>query len=134
MQVILESHLDEVLKLKDEALERALVKIGATAERYAKELCPVDTGDLRNSISFQDVPEEEAVYIGTNIEYAPYIEFGTGIYAEGGGRTTPWAYRDSKTGEWIWTHGSKPRPFLRPAVANHLDEYKEIAKNELKSE
>lgn len=133
MQVILESHLDEVLKLKDEALERALVKIGATAERYAKELCPVDTGNLRNSISFQDAPEEEAVYIGTNIEYAPYIEFGTGIYAEGGGRTTPWKYQDEK-GEWHITSGMKPRPFLRPAVANHLDEYKEIAKNELKSE
>jgi HK97 gp10 family phage protein len=133
MEVILESHLDEAIKLKDEALSRALWKIGATVERYAKELCPVDTGRLRNSIAFDVREEEEAVYVGTNVEYAPYIELGTGKFAEGGGRATPWRYQDDK-GNWHTTIGMKPRPYLRPAVANHLDEYKEIAKNELKSE
>ena len=81
-------------KAKDEAVARALEAIGLTAERHAKERCPVDTGRLRNSIShateqysgqgsytdnhgnsFNDAsarasPEKNAVYIGSNVEYA----------------------------------------------------------------
>ena len=57
---------------------RALEKCGLTAEGYAKLLCPVDTGNLRNSITHQLQPSEPAVQIGTNSEYAAYVELGTG--------------------------------------------------------
>lgn len=52
------------------AVLRALEKCGLTAEGYAKMLCPVDTGNLRNSLTHQVQPSETAVYIGTDSEYA----------------------------------------------------------------
>lgn len=134
-RVNLVSNKDAVLKAKEEDIEKALETIGKVAVRYAKELCPVDTGNLRNSISHEVDMSDNSVAIGTNIKYAPYVEFGIGKFAEGGdGRPTPWAYQDPKTGEWIWTHGSKPQPYLRPAIDNHLQEYKDFIKQELQSE
>lgn len=133
-RVNLISNKDEVLKAKEEDIEKALETIGRVAERYAKELCPVDTGNLRNSITHEVDMSDNSVAIGTNVEYAPYLEFGTGIYAEGGGRPTPWWYQDPKTGEWIFTHGNKPQPYIRPAIDNHLQEYKDFIKQELQSE
>lgn len=64
---------------KDEVQERinqALLKAGALVEGSAKERCPVDTGTLRNSINYQ-LMDERTVIIGTNVEYAPYVEYGT---------------------------------------------------------
>lgn len=98
------SHADEVKQAKDQAVSMALEKIGLIAERYAKGYAPVDTGRLRSSISHET--DSDSAYIGTNVEYAQYQEFGTSR--------------------------QKGTPFLRPAVENHLDEYKKIAENELK--
>lgn len=44
----------------------ALEKCGLLGEGYAKKLCPVDTGRLRNSISHAVAEKEQAAYIGTN--------------------------------------------------------------------
>ena len=75
------------------------------------------------------VEDENAVYIGTNNEYAAYVCLGTGKYAEGGGgRPTPWVYQDAN-GNWHYTHGQKPQPFLKPAVTDHTDKYREIIKD-----
>ena len=49
---------------------RALERCGEQAEGYAKDLTPVDTGNLRNSITHQVDEGESAVYIGTDVEYA----------------------------------------------------------------
>ena len=130
MPVEVTSHRIEVIEAKNEAIARALETIGLVAERYAKEKAPVDTGRLRNSISHQ--VDDETVYVGTNVEYAPYLEFGTGKFAEGGGRPTPWSYQDSK-GDWHTTNGMKPQPYLRPAIDDHMSEYKQIVQNELQN-
>ena len=130
MPVEVTSHRIEVVEAKNEAIARALETIGLVAERYAKEMAPVDTGRLRNSISHE--VDEDTVYVGTNVEYAPYLEFGTGKFAESGGRPTPWSYQDSK-GEWHTTNGMKPQPYLRPAIDDHLSEYKQIVQNELQN-
>lgn len=95
---------DKFLNALPEQIEQALIAIGITAEGYAKRECPVDTGRLRNSISH--ARDDNAAYIGTNVEYAAYVELGT-----------------SKM---------KPRPYLRPAAANHADEYKQIVKAALR--
>lgn len=63
-------HTDEVRQEIGSRLEAALEAVGITAEAYAKLLCPVDTGRLRNSISHAVDEKEKAVYIGTNVEYA----------------------------------------------------------------
>lgn len=67
----------------DAAVMRILEECGLVGEGYAARLCPVDTGNLRNSISHQVQASEQAVYIGTNSEYGPYVELGTGIYSPG---------------------------------------------------
>lgn len=121
----------EVLAAFQEAAARALEKCGLVGEGHAKKLCPVDTGRLRNSISHTVDEEEPAAYIGTNLEYAPYVELGTGKYTDGG-RPTPWVYQDDK-GNWHMTNGQKAQPFLKPAVADHTRTYHNIIENEMKN-
>lgn len=123
---------DEVKAAMQAAALRALIRCGMKAEEYAKDLCPADTGNLRNSITHAVDSGEPAAYVGTNSEYGLYVELGTGKYAEGGGgRPTPWVYQDAK-GNWHRTEGRKAQPFIKPAVANHKGTYKNIIENELK--
>lgn len=100
-----------------QALARTAEAIGLQAEANAKkEITKVvydtpskgykRTGNLRNSITH--ATDGESAYVGTNVEYAPYVELGTS---------------KMKTA----------RPFIRPAVEKYVDQYKEIAKKELRS-
>ena len=91
--VVFNDYSADVLNEFHDAVLRALERCGEQAEGYAKDLAPVDTGNLRNSISHKVDDGEPAVYIGSNTSYAPYVELATGIYAEGG-RPTPWVYQD----------------------------------------
>lgn len=92
------SNVDKFIRMSKEAQEECGTIIGLRAERHAKAICPVVTGRLRDSIT--NVYEKGSVYVGTNVEYAPYVELGT-----------------SKR---------KAKPYLRPAIEDHLDEYKGI--------
>lgn len=131
MKITLEDHSDEVYKELEAACQRALEKCGLVAEGYAKKLCPVDTGNLRNSITHTVADNgERAAYVGTNSEYGVYVECGTGIYYPGG-RQTPLVYQDEK-GNWHLTHGQRAKPFIKPAVAEHGEQYKRIIEAELK--
>ena len=126
-------HSDEVNRQLDSAIEAALEAIWNQAVSHAKnnitEAGRVDTGALRNSISHHVEESEKAVYVGTNVEYAIYNEFGTGIYAEGGrGRKTPWSYVDAK-GQGHYTHGMRPIHFLKRAAQDHAKEYISIAES-----
>ena len=105
MSVKFVSYAKDVLSAEDRARARALETIGGKAESYAKKLCPVDTGRLRNSITHQQYDDHTEV-IGTNVEYAPYVELGT-------------------------VRNKHPKPFLRPAAENHTAEYKEIIRREM---
>ena len=99
----IEDRTGEVLDGIVRAKARALEKIGLVAEGYAKRLCPVDTGRLRNSITH--ATDDEAAYIGTNVDYAIYVEMGT--------VNTP------------------AQPYLKPAAADHVEKYRSILKSEL---
>ena len=129
VEVTVESNRKEYENALDEAIEKMLTECGIRAEELAAGICPVDTGLLRNSITFAldgesakkgrykadrgdrtgsydgQAPKERggnrAVYIGTNVEYAPHIEIGS--------------------------TKRKPKPFLKPAIEDHKDEYREIA-------
>ena len=70
MEVVIKDNSEEFLKTLPEQIEQALTAIGITAESYAKQECPVDTGRLRNSITHAVEAGEQAVYIGSNVEYA----------------------------------------------------------------
>lgn len=127
--------LDKILKtIDDKCGVDKVVKNMETAcalvERDAKQNAPKDTGELRRSISSR-VEETDGEIIGvvyTPLEYAPYVEYGTGLFAEDGGRAdVPWNYQDDK-GEWHSTSGQKPHPFLRPALEDNRERIIEIIK------
>lgn len=107
-EVEIEDNSEEVEENLDAALLRGLEAVGMTAETYAKQDCPVDTGRLRNSIAHAVNEAEKAVYIGTNVEYAPYQEMGT-------------------------AKGVVAKHFLKNAAGNHTEEYKTIIENSLKN-
>ena len=75
MKVDYTDNSQQVLSALEKGKRNALTAIGATAETYAKKATPVDTGRLRNSISHS--VDGEAAYIGSNVEYASYVELGT---------------------------------------------------------
>lgn len=102
-----ENNVEQVEAAMDKAIAKALTMIGLKAEGNAKAICPVDTGRLRNSITNAIDTEAGAVYIGTNVEYGPDVELGT-----------------------VRMH---PHPYLRPAAADHADEYRAILKGCLES-
>lgn len=120
---------DKIIKQLGTETEAALEAIGNQAVSHAKNTIAeedrIGTGAMRNSVNHQVEMGEKAVYIGTNQSYAPYHEYGTGIYADGGGRQTPWYYVDAK-GTGHWTHGVQPIHFIKNACANHTEEYKTI--------
>ena len=95
----------EILKAFEQATARGLEKIGLTAEGYAKSNAPVDTGRLRNSITHE--VDGQDVYIGSNVEYAVFVELPT-----------------VKT---------KAQPFLKPAATEHSGTYKGILEAEYKN-
>ena len=95
---------NEVLAAFERAKRRGLEAIGLTAEGYAKRETPVDTGRLRNSISH--ATDDEAAYIGTNVEYAPYVELGA--------------------------RGRQGVHMLQRAATEHTDEYKQIMEDAMK--
>lgn len=130
MKITLEDHSDEVLAALESACAIALETCGLVAEGYAKKQCPVDTGNLRNSITHTVDQNEKTAYIGTNSEYATYVEMGTGKYYPGG-RPKPWSYQD-ENGNWHTTSGQRAQPYLKPAVADHVEQYKNIIQAALK--
>ena len=124
-----ESHIGEFKNKLTRVEEKALHKIGIFTKAVAQDLAPYDTARLKSSVNYKVVKKDNAVHLGTNVEYAIYQEFGTGIYAEEGrGRTTPWLYKNRK-GETVFTRGSKPQPFLRPAVLNNINKINRIVED-----
>lgn len=115
--------LENILQRIDNIADKDTIKVAmgkccALVERTAKQTAPKDTGALRNSIQ-SEVSDDGFDVIGTiysPLEYAPYVEYGTGLFAEENGRKTPWTYEDEETGERIFTRGQKPHPYLRPAL------------------
>lgn len=132
------SGLDEVLGsldgLADMAkFKAALGKACALVERSAKQKAPKGNGELRRSITSKIEEDAEDVkgIVFTPLEYAPYVEYGTGLFAEEGGRKdVPWSYQDDK-GEWHTTSGMQPSPYMRPALDENRAEILRIIKEGL---
>lgn len=117
----------------NKVLEISISKQTKLIQGEAKDLCPVDTGDLRKSI-FTDVNVSSSKVTGkvfTNNEYAGYVEFGTGRVGE----TTPvadkypgeLAYKQDK---WLanipdvglrYVAGQPAQPYMYPAIKNNED-------------
>jgi HK97 gp10 family phage protein len=120
--------LDNLTGYVTDAIVTGLHQAGKKIQADAKRICPVDTGQLRESIveGVEIGGDKISEIIGTRSDHAVYVEFGTGPKgaASSGGsapgtdvqyRTTGWSYEDKKTGEWRHTNGQPARPFLYPA-------------------
>ena len=105
MSYTYKDNTDEVLAALERAKRRGLEAIGLTAEGHAKNETPVDTGRLRNSINH--ATDDEAAYIGTNVEYAPYVELGA--------------------------RGRKGVHMLQRAATEHTDEYRRLMEDSMKN-
>lgn len=114
--------MSDITKVQD-----SLSKATLLVEKEAKQNAPKDTGALRRSITSKVEGLEGTVF--TPLEYASYIEYGTGLFAEvGNGRKkVPWNYKDDE-GNWHSTSGMKPQPFMRPALNNNREKIKKILK------
>jgi HK97 gp10 family phage protein len=133
--------LDEVLNSLEELVDEekfmaALGKACALVERSAKQNAPKDTGALRRSIT-SEVEKNGTDIVGvvyTPLEYAPYVEYGTGLFAEQGGRQdVPWNYQDDE-GNWHSTSGQKPQPFMQPALNDNRERILRIIKEGLSND
>lgn len=133
----LEEVLEALKKVEDvEKVESALGRACAVVERAAKEKAPKGTGELRRSITSKVEADGDSLkgVIYTPLFYAPYVEFGTGLFAEEGGRAdVPWHYQDDK-GEWHSTSGQHPQPFLRPALNESREQIIRILKEALNND
>ena len=101
-KVDIKDNSKSVMSAYGQARERSLEIIGLTAEKYAKEIVPVDTGRLRNSITH--AVEGKDVFVGSATEYAASVEYGT--------------------------IKQKAQPYLRPAATDHTTTYKQIITDE----
>lgn len=99
-----EDNREAIANAIDRALVAALEEVGLVAEGYAKATCPVDTGRLRNSVTH--LLKGYDCFIGTNVEYAPYVEEGTSRM--------------------------KGKHFLRKAATGHGDAYRAILEKHLR--
>lgn len=140
MGVEFEDNSGEILRSFAEACADGLELIGMKAETYAKRLCPVGTaesvgkrvyrgGTLRNSITHR--VDGDILSIGSNVEYAPYVELGTGPHFK---PPPEWEAFDAPKGKGVGHAYVKPRPFIRPAVGDHADEYRRIMEKVLKDQ
>jgi len=117
------SNVDQVLRMTEAAKIAALEKMGGTAETYAKKECPVDTGRLKGSITHQK-QDEDTMLVGTNVEYAPYVELG---HDQEVGRFVP------AIGKRLVASHVNGKPYIRPAIENHVGEYQKIVENEFRN-
>lgn len=122
-------------------LKDAVNKATQLVHGQAKTLAPADTGQLRGSIHMQVKDTGKAIEgrVYTNVQYAPYVEFGTGVTGNGTYpyeieglsleyRNKGWAYYDEDKGEWIYTKGQVAQPYMYPALKNNEKAIKQILK------
>ena len=101
MDIDIKVNLMPEVKFAEQNAENSILEVwGIYCQEYAADKAPVDTGRLKSSFTHQ--VGDGYVDVGTNVEYAPYQEYGTKKNIEG-------------------------KHFLRDAVEKHTDEYKDIA-------
>ena len=111
--IVFTDNLDEVLGAVDSAITAGLVEIGAKVQGYAKDLTPVRTGILRDSIGVEIKKYEKAAYIGTMVDRFPKKPYGQ--YVELGARGRPGVH------------------MLQRAATEHTDEYNRLMEDSMKN-
>lgn len=118
-------------KMENYDFSNVLTDACLLVENDAKRNAPVATGQLRLSITHEVSGTEGTV--GTSLFYAPYVEYGTGLFSsQGNGRKdVPWYYKDA-AGNWHSTCGRQPKPFLIPAFDANKENIKQMFEKAIK--
>ena len=117
---IVQAKLKELARKSPIELKRALTESVLVVEKRAKFRVARQSSRLAalitHSVEKGASGEGFVGKVGTNVKYAPFIEFGTGKFAtKPGGRKTPWVYYSNKLKRFVWTEGMASQPFLIPA-------------------
>lgn len=124
-----------------------MVKATSLVHAQAKTLAPVDKGNLRGSIH-QEVKQNAQIITGrvfTNVQYAPYVEFGTGSKGTGtypykidglnlSYRDTPWVYTPDGGETFYHTEGQVAQPYMYPALKRNEKYIKQLFKEGVHTE
>ena len=120
--------LCDVSRLTERELPLAMRRIGSRARDVAQSMAPVRTSRLRTSIASQTGRDGSTYWaqIGTNVEYGPYVEYGTGRRGSDMYDTTDGlVFR----GDWP---GMGPEPYIRPALYDHKTLYMAVISDAVK--
>ena len=114
----------------DNALVAGVSKAAMLVQGSAKNKAPVDSGALRQSIRADKAKiqgENVTATVSTNLEYAPYVEFGTG--SRGQSTNTNTEVEVSYRSDW---RGNKAQPFLWPALRENRNNSIKIIREEVR--
>lgn len=114
----------------NDALISGVSKAAMLVQGSAKNKAPVDSGTLRQSIRADKAKiqgENVTATVSTNLEYAPYVEFGTG--SRGQSTNTNTEVEVSYRSDW---RGNKAQPFLWPALRENRNNSIKIIKEEVR--
>lgn len=122
------SEIDESIQ---EEIKDYLIRVASDLVNNAKEEAPVSSGRLRQSIQIQEQGENE-ILVGTNLEYAPYIEFGTEPHYPPIEPLKKWVRRKLNVEEdvayavqqKIGQEGTEPNPFMDRAIERTRDRFR----------
>lgn len=131
--------LDAIGGNSSEVIEKSIENVTVFVRDDARLRCPVDSGDLRQSIDYEVTKEEGKVKgtVFTNTDYAPYVEFGTGPVGEASNEQAGITYRQEK---WLvnipevglrYTEGQPAQPFMYPAIKDNVNQIEKKFKNDL---
>ena len=122
----------------EQTLRKSIGREVLKVQAEAKLLCPVDTGDLRQSIKTKVTVTDKTIkgIVYTNSDHAVYVEFGTGKVGERTNRNTnvTVSYKQDKWKANIpevgvrWVEGQPAKPYLYPALKNNEDKVLENIK------
>ena len=125
MSIKYTSHTTEAKAEIKDSIKRALEICGGMAERHAVQNIhknrSIRTSTLVNSITHQKV-DDYTMAVGTDVKYAPYVELG---HHQEPGRYVP------AIGKRLKASFVPAKPFLRPAIENHEDTYRNVIATEL---
>lgn len=114
----------------NDALISGVSKAAMLVQGSAKNKAPVDSGTLRQSIRADKAKvqgENVTATVSTNLEYAPYVEFGTG--SRGQSTNTNTEVEVSYRSDW---RGNKAQPFLWPALRENRNNSIKIIREEVR--
>jgi HK97 gp10 family phage protein len=110
---------------KSQAVKDAVNTAALNVQKGAKKRCAVDTGRLRSSIAIEPFNGGLSMKVGTKVNYAPFVEFGTGQRGGKSGVEPPDGYEYGKR------KGMPAQPFLFPAWDEERPEFIKALKDVL---